>query len=171
MRAAATLALGLAALVAATDLAAQRQQAPREVYRREREPDAPPTAATRLQDPFEALERELPSLRVDLRITPDQAPSWSRFEREVRDLAELDRARRRDLIALREPAEKPLPAAKLVQSLAEHDRKRAEASGRLVHNFEALYALLDARQQAMLDRRILMSQTQPLGTREAPPAR
>jgi len=98
-----------------------------------RDSDSRPAPGGRMQEPFAALERELPSLTVDLRINAAQVEAWSLVQRDVRDLAELDRVRKR--------------------------------------HFEALYAMLDEGQRRMLDRRIVQSQTDPLGNESAAPRR
>jgi hypothetical protein len=114
-------------------------------------------------DPFSALERELPSLKVDLMLTAEQVASWSAFERDVRDVAEMDRARRRHVMSLRTGGESPPTAVAMIGALAEDDRLKAEASGDLKRHLEALYAKLDDSQKRVLDRRVVLSQTEPLG--------
>ena len=128
---------------------------PRETYR-----ESP--RATVPDDPFSSVERELPSLKVDLKLTGSQVDAWNAFERDVRDIADMDRARRKRLMALRGAEEKPSAIA-LVTALADEDRNRAEVTSDLRKHVEALYALLDDKQKQMLDRRLVMSQTEPLG--------
>jgi LTXXQ motif family protein len=123
-------------------------------------PRATPVAAS---DPFSALERELPSLAVDLRLSAEQVSPWSAFERDVRDVAEMTRSQRRHMLALREGGEKPPTAVSLVATLAEDQRIKAEATRELQHHLEALYARLDDAQKLTLDRRVVLSQTEPLG--------
>jgi hypothetical protein len=114
-------------------------------------------------EPFGALERELPSLDVDLQVRAEQLDDWRRFERGVRDLAEMERARRRHLMALGDAGEKPPTAITFVGSLAEDDRLKAEAAAELKRQVEVLYAKLDDKQRQMLDRRVIQSQADPLG--------
>ncbi len=114
-------------------------------------------------DPFSALERELPSLKVDLMLTAGQVAAWSAFERDVRDVADMDRARRRHLMSLRTGGESPPNAVAMIGALAEDDRLKAEASGDMKRHLEALYAKLDDSQKRVLDRRVVLSQTEPLG--------
>ena len=114
------------------------------------------------EDPFSALERELPSLKVDLKLTADQVNAWSAFERDVREVAEMDRARKRRAIALRDAADKP-GAVELMSRLADDERNKADATADLRRHLETLYALLDDTQRKMLDRRLWLSQTEPLG--------
>jgi LTXXQ motif family protein len=114
-------------------------------------------------DPFSAMERELPSLKVDLMLTPEQVSSWVLFERDVRDIAEMDRARKRHLLALRDEGQRPPTAVTLVATLAEEERQKSEATLDLKRHLDSLYAMLDDRQKQMLDRRVVQSQAQPLG--------
>jgi hypothetical protein len=129
---------------------------------RDREQKASVTAAA-ASDPFAALERELPSLKVDLMLTAEQVAAWSVFERDVRDVAEMDRTRRRHLISLRTAGESPPTAVAMIAALAEDDRLKAEASGDMKRHLEALYAKLDDTQKRTLDRRVVLSQVEPLG--------
>ena len=116
-------------------------------------------------DPFAALERELPSLKVDLLMREDQLDDWRAFERDVRDMAELERARRRHLLALRDGGDKPPTALTVIASLTEDARLRAEAAGDLKRHAESLYGRLDETQRHTFDRRTVQSQTDPLGAR------
>jgi len=157
-----------ALIVASMDAHAQgfprrdRGGSPRDTQARtDREAKAGVAAAS--ADPFSALERELPSLKVDLMLTVEQVAAWSAFERDVRDVAEMDRARRRHLMSLRSGGEGPPTAMAMIGALAEDDRLKAEASGDMKRHLEALYAKLDDSQKRVLDRRVVLSQTEPLG--------
>ena len=114
-------------------------------------------------DPFAALERELPSLKVDLLLREEQLDDWRLFERDVRDVAEMERTRRRHLLALREGGDKSPTALTLIASLTEDARLRAEAAGDLKRHAESLYGRLDETQRRTFDRRTIQSQTEPLG--------
>jgi hypothetical protein len=137
-----------------------RSGSPREAQGRDR--DAPRAAAS-APEPFAALERELPSLAVDLQLTAEQVSQWSAFERDVRDVAEMGRSQRRHVMSLREGGERPATALTLVAAIAEDDRLVAEATGELQRHLEALYAKLNDSQKRTLDRRVVLSQTEPLG--------
>jgi hypothetical protein len=117
-----------------------------------------PQAAAATPDPFAAIEHELPSLNVDLMLKADQVEAWNRFERDVREAAELDRARRRHLLALRDASAEPTTALKLMGNLAEEDRQKADATADVKRDLEALYARLDDGQKRTLDRRVVQSQ-------------
>jgi LTXXQ motif family protein len=159
------LVLSAAFLLVSIDVEAQmrrdRSGSPRE--QRERDNPKTPATASAAEQPFAALERELPSLKVDLKLTADQVNAWSVFERDVRDLAEMDRARRKHLMSLREDGQKPPTAVAMIATLVEEDRLKAEATGELKAHLDALYARLDDTQRSMLDRRVALSQTEPLG--------
>ena len=157
----------LMALLLAVDAAAQgmpgrgRGGSPREgqTMRGDRS-QSTPAAPT---DPFSALERELPSLEVDLTLMPAQLDAWRVFSRDVRDIAEMDRTRRKHLMSLREGGEKPPTASTLIASLAEDERLRFEAITDLKRHFEQLYGALDDAQRRTIDRRVIQSQVEPLG--------
>ena len=71
-----------------------------------------PSAAP--MDPYSALERELPSLKVDLMVREEQLDAWRVYERDVRDLAEMERSRRKHLMALRQSGDTPPTAVTLI---------------------------------------------------------
>jgi hypothetical protein len=126
--------------------------------------DAPkPDAKGGSQEPYSALERELPSLKVDLKLNDEQLNAWSVFERDVRDVAEMDRSRRKHLMALRDAGERPPTAVTVIATLAEEDRNRADATADLKRHLDTLYAKLDESQRRTLDKRVVLSQTEPLG--------
>ncbi len=66
-------------------------------------------------------------------------------------------------MALREGGEKPPTALLLVATLAEDERVKAEATGELQRHLQALYVRLSDTQKRTLDRRVVLSQTEPLG--------
>jgi len=127
---------------------------------RDRPANAAPVAAS---DPFSALERELPSLEVDLLIRAEQLEAWRAFARDVRDVAEMDRAQRKHMMALREGGDKPPSAGTVVAALSEDARLKSEATADLKRHFDQLYAALDDAQRRTLDRRVVQSQVEPLG--------
>jgi hypothetical protein len=70
---------------------------------------------------------------------------------------------------LRDPGDQPLPTAgDVFTHLADDDRRRSDATADLKRHFDALYAMLDDAQRRMMDRRIVLSQTEPLGQETAP---
>ncbi len=126
--------------------------------KREQKKDAPLPS-----DPFAALERELPSLSADLQLRPEQLDAWNAFQRDVRAAAEVQREQFRRLLALRAPDAAPATGMAVIASLADDARRRAEVLAELRTHLQALYERFDARQRGMLDRRIVQSQTEPLG--------
>jgi hypothetical protein len=154
------------ALAFAVDSVAQgmpgrgRGGSPREGMRGDRSSANAPVAPS---DPFSALERELPSLEVDLALKPEQLDAMRVFARDVRDIAEMDRARRRHLMSLRDSGERPPTASTLIAALAEDERLRFEAITDLKRHFEQLYGSLDDTQRRTIDRRVIQSQVEPLG--------
>ncbi len=159
------VALALAAL--SLDAGAQgfprrdRGGSPRDEARRDK--DTQKVAPITVADPFASLERELPSLKNDLRLTAEQSEAWNLFERDVRDAAEMDRMRRRHLMSLWEGGEKAPNALTVIGTLAEEDRVKSEATTDLKRHLEALYARLDESQRRLVDRRVVLSQTDPMG--------
>jgi hypothetical protein len=128
-----------------------------------RERDRPVTSAVAPTHPFSALERELPSLEMDLALQPPQLDAWRVFARDVRDIAEMDRTRRKHIMSLRESGERPPSAGTLISTLAEEDRLRSEATAELKRHFYQLYDALDDGQRRTIDRRVIQSQVEPLG--------
>jgi len=137
-----------------------RMGSPREGQARDKPQDRGPSAPA---DPFAALERELPSLEVDLLLRPAQLDAWRVFARDVRDVAEMDRARRKHLMSLREGGERAPTAGSLIATLAEDERLKHEATQELKRHFDQLYTALDDAQRRTLDRRVVQSQVEPLG--------
>jgi hypothetical protein len=150
--------IAVLAIVFAADAAAQgmprrdRGGSPRENR------DPPKAAPIAPGDPFSALERELPSLEVDLLLKPQQLDAWRAFARDVRDLAEMDRSRRKHLMSLRDQT-----ASNVIATLAEDERMKSEATAELKRHFDQLYSALDDAQRRTLDRRVVLSQVEPLG--------
>ena len=164
MRAAVLPTIALAAmLVPPADCGApdSRHSFPREEARNRERPDG--TRRGVAANPFSSLERELISLQVDLKLRPDQAPAWNAFERDVRAAAAAEEARQRRIVALGEKKDPAASALSLLAELAEDGRKQAEAAARVESDLQALAGKLDPAQRAMLDRRVIQSQTEPLG--------
>lgn len=113
-------------------------------------------------DPYSSLERELISLKGDLKLQPQQAAAWEPFERAVRAAAEVNRSERRRLFALRDAHPAPTAEA-LLGELARDARDEADAAAAVRTELQALQEKLDPAQRATLDRRVIQSQVQPLG--------
>jgi hypothetical protein len=124
----------------------------------------PAQRPVRTADPVIALERELPSLRTDLALAPEQIALWGPFERSIRDAAELTRQRLKKMLAPR-PVDAPAPnALGLITTLAQDERMRADAMGDAASRMKTLYDSLAPAQRSLFDRRVLLSQSDPLGT-------
>jgi hypothetical protein len=116
-----------------------------------------------LLDPAAAIERELPSLRIDLKLTADQTPLFDSFERQVRNTAEAGRAMARHLFAFRNDDGSTVTADKVLNTIADEDAQRADAARLALEKMTALYAALTADQQKQFDRRIIQALREPLG--------
>ena len=139
----------------------QRNGEPRSRMQGEQNGRTPPPA---LNDPMIAIDRELPSLRVDLNLSPDQAALFDSFAREVRDAADVARTRPRRLSALRSDDVNATKAAMLLGTIADDDAQRAEATRQALETAKALLGALTPEQQRQFDRRIAQSLREPLGT-------
>ena len=128
--------------------------------------EANPRAATQqsLVDPVVAVERELPSLRNDLKLTADQASLFDSFGRQVRNAAEAGRLRARHLSAFRAGDGSTVTADAVLGTFAEDDTQRADADRVALEKMAALYAALTPDQWTQFDRRIIQSLREPLGT-------
>jgi hypothetical protein len=156
----------LAALVAvAADAPAQSGTRSRSALPEYREPPAERPAQQRfvVGDPIAALERELPSLRLDLQLTEAQGALWDSFEREARDIAEMGRQRLKRPLQPLEASEAAPPAPAIIGRWSDEDRSRSEAMADLGRKLEALYGSLTESQRREFDRRVYLSQTDPLG--------
>ncbi len=156
------LAFALAAMLAEAQVGGGQRRA-RPEGRAMPEREAPASRGVRIADPVFALERELPSLRADLLLDEAQVRLWAPFERSVRDAAEAARQRAKRLLEPR-PADAPVPGAPaFVAALARDDRLRAEAMAQATERLRIVYESLTPAQRSLLDRRVLLSQSEPLG--------
>jgi Spy/CpxP family protein refolding chaperone len=115
-------------------------------------------------EPGEAIERELPSLRIDLRLTPEQASLFDSYERQVRLAANAERMRARHVAAFRTDDGSTVKAAAVLTTIADDDTDRADAARLAVERMQALYAVLTPEQQRQFDERTIQSLRDPLGT-------
>lgn len=116
-----------------------------------------------LVDPAAAIERELPSLRIDLKLTADQTPLFDSFERQVRNTAEAGRSRARHLSGFRIDDGSAVTADKVLSMIADDDAQRADAARLALEKMTVLYAGLAPDQQKQFDRRIIQALREPLG--------
>lgn len=140
----------------------------------QRKPDEAkgPTAISAANaDSVSTLYQELPSLKADLMLNPEQTKLWDAFALAVRDVRDViqGRIRREMSVRIRSPQARealeknPPPAQSLFNTLADEDRQRADAMEEARAKAAALIAALTAEQKKMFDRRIALSQADPLG--------
>jgi len=115
------------------------------------------------EDAIVAVERELPSLRIDLKLSPAQAGLFDSFERDVRDAADAGRLRPRHVAAFRADDGASVPAATIFNTIADDDAQRADATRLARETLKTLFAALSPGQQRQFDRRIIQSLREPLG--------
>jgi len=123
----------------------------------------PRVAAPPVVDPAAALERELPSLRIDLKLGAEQSPLFDSFERQVHSTAEAGRTRARHLSAFRIDDGSTVPANQVLSTIANDDAERADAARLALDKMTVLYAALTPDQQRQFDRRIIQALREPLG--------
>jgi len=119
--------------------------------------------AAPVSDPIAAVERELPSLRIDMKLDAQQAPLFDRFERMVREAGSAARNRSRHLSAFRLDDGSTVSASSLVGTVAADDQQRADAMRGVMDCLEQLYAALQPDQRKQFDRRIMVAVRDPLG--------
>ena len=111
-----------------------------------------------------AIERELPSLRIDLKLTAEQATLFDGYERQVRLAADAERLRARHTAAFRVDDGSAVKASVVLTTIADDDAERADAARAADERMQALYAALTADQQRQFDARTIQSLRDPLGT-------
>lgn len=132
--------------------------------RQQQQPRSEPRSQTApVTDPIAALERELPSLRLDLKLEREQTALFDSFTRAVRDAGEAGRARVKQLYAFKFDDGSTVSAASIVQTVSEADQARASAMRAVVEKLDAVYSTFNADQRRLFDRRVMQSQREPLG--------
>ena len=126
--------------------------------------DTSPRVAAPPLDPVAAIERELPSLRIDLKLTADQTPLFDSFERQVRNAAEAGRLRARHLSSLRMDEGSTVTADTVLGTIADDDVQRADSTRLALERMTAFYGVLTPDQQKQFDRRIIQALREPLGS-------
>jgi LTXXQ motif family protein len=129
-----------------------------------RSDQAPRAGGATPADPIIAIERELPSMRIDLKLTIEQAALFDGLEREVRDAADAARFRSRHVIAFRTDDGASVPATSVFGTIADDDGQRADATRRALDKLNELLPSLTEEQRRQFDRRIIQSLREPLGT-------
>jgi Spy/CpxP family protein refolding chaperone len=106
----------------------------------------------------------LPSLRIDLKLTPEQASYFDSYERQVRLAASAGRIRSRHVDAYRNDDGSSVKATALLRTLADDDADRADADRVAIERLDALYAVLTPDQQKQFAARTIQALREPLGT-------
>jgi len=115
-------------------------------------------------DPAAAIARELPSLRIDLKIAGEQAALFDSFERQVRNAAEAGRMASLHAAGFRRDDGTPLAADTVLRTLADDAAQRAEATRLAVDSMTRLAASFTPDQQKQFDARLVQALRDPLGT-------
>lgn len=129
--------------------------------RRESGPRHGPAVAP-VTDPVSAFERELPSLRMDLRLAPEQVANWDAFARAMREAAEAGRSVARLSASLR-VGDESQPMGKTLETLGGFATQRAAALTEANRAYTALDAQFAPEQKSMLARRFRQAVIEPLG--------
>lgn len=169
-------AIGVTLLIAAS---AADAQSPSGGRGRQRGSDFPrPNAeksaprANPANDAIAAIQSELPSLKVDLKLSTEQTPAWNAFSASVRQVRDISLASAKRLMAARALADTPKsesttaepPSALLfISTLVDEEHQRAAAMSEMQVALKALLEILSADQRKMFDRRIALAQREPLG--------
>ena len=121
-------------------------------------------------DPIAAINRELPSLKMDMKISPEQTALWEALSAAVREAnnISINRIKREVMSRLRDDTGKTdaadAPSALvMIAALADDDAQRAEAMRAVTGQASALVEALTPEQRRMFDRRIAQAQREPLG--------
>ena len=170
-------AIGVTLLIAAS---AADAQSPSGGRGRQRGTDTPhPNAekfaprANPATDAIAAIQSEMPSLRVDLKLGTEQTPAWNAFSASVRQVRDISLASTKRLMAARALADAPTsesttadpPSALFfIATLVDEERQRVAALGDMQVALKALLEILSADQRKMFDRRIALAQREPLGS-------
>jgi LTXXQ motif family protein len=160
---------GLLASAIGTSAVAQfggRQRNRGDSSRSSRQSDAESRGASSraISDPVIAIEHELPSLRIDLQLTPDQAPLFDSFERQIRNAADAGRLRARHATAFHADDGSSVTANTVIGTITDDDVARADAMKEARERMKALFTMLTPDQQKQFDRRIIQSLRDPLGS-------
>jgi len=122
------------------------------------QPGQPP-----LTDPMLAIEREMTSLRIDLKLSPEQTALFDDFDREVRIAARASRERTRQLAGFRLDDGSTVAATSIIATIADTDTQRAEAMRKVAAKLDALVDAFTPEQRRQLDRRVVQAMREPLG--------
>ena len=114
-------------------------------------------------DPMLAIEHEMTSLRIDLKLNAEQTTLFGSFDREVRNAARASRERTRQLAGFRLDDGSTVAATSIIATILEYDATRAESMRQVAAKLDALQPALSPEQCKQLDRRIVQAMRDPLG--------
>lgn len=124
------------------------------------------------RDPIAAINSELPSLKVDLKLSAEQTPAWNAFEASVWEVRNISLAGVKRELAARAQSSAPRIAAinanppsalSFIATLVDEEQQRAAAMADMRVTLKLLVEVLNADQRKMFDRRIALAQQEPLG--------
>ena len=133
------------------------------------------TAAPRTNptsDPIAAINSELPSLKVDLKLSTEQTTAWIAFETSVWEVRNISLAGIKREMAARAQSSasriaainaNPPSALSFLALPVDEEQQRAAAMSDMRLALKALVEILSADQRKMFDRRIALAQQEPLG--------
>ena len=170
MRAVLCLAFLLSvACLGITDAAAQsgRQRGNQQGGESQRR-DAPRNEAAKpspapITDPILAIEREMTSLRIDLKLSSEQTALFDSLDRDIRTAARASRERTRQLAGFRLDDGSTVAATSIIGTIAESDISRGDAMRKVVTKLDELQTVLTPEQRKQLDRRVMQAMREPLG--------
>ena len=135
-------------------------------------PESAASRANPASDPIAAINSELPSLKVDLKLSTEQTPAWNAFEASVGEVRNISLAGVKREMAARAQSSatriaainaNPPSALSFFALLVDEEQQRAAAMSDIRLALKALVEILNADQRKMFDRRIALAQQEPLG--------
>lgn len=123
-------------------------------------------------DPIAAINSELPSLKVDLKLSAEQMTAWIAFETSVWEVRNISLAGIKREMAARAQSSasriaainaNPPSALSFLALLVDEEQQRAAAMSNMRLALKALVEILSVDQRKMFDRRIALAQQEPLG--------
>lgn len=114
-------------------------------------------------DPMVAIEREMASLRVDLKLTAEQTGLFDSCYREVRNAARASTERTRQLSGFRLDDGSTVAATSIIATSADADTVRASSMREVGAKLDALIVALTPEQRKQLDQRVVEAMRDPLG--------
>jgi hypothetical protein len=115
-------------------------------------PGPPPMMHMPMLHPLIRLGMELPALKLDLRLRPEQMPAWDKLEQAVRTVEPPGRSDRE-----RPPPRPPESGLTAVEAVNREAAMLKTLSGKtdaVAAAFADFYAGLDSEQRGLLDRRL-----------------